>query len=170
LFNAVMATGVEASRWAEPVDTVWVDFTKGLGAPLGAVLTGPADWISEAWTWKHRLGGALRQAGMMAAGCLYALEHHVDRLADDHARAQRLADGLEALGIVVERPVETNILFFDPAPAGVGPADFCTRLAERGVGMGALGHRVRAVTNLNVDDAGIGRALDAAAEVVSRAA
>ena len=167
LFNAVIATGTDAARWATPVDTVWVDFTKGLGAPLGAVLSGPADWIEAAWRWKHRLGGALRQAGMMAAGCLYALEHHVDRLADDHARAQRLADGLEAVGMAVERPVETNIVFFDPVPAGVGPGDLCERLAEEGVGMGALGPRVRAVTNLNVDDEGIDQALDAVAKVVA---
>src|SRR3546814_6953929 len=85
--NAVVASGVEASAWAAPVDTIWVDFTKGLGAPTGAVLAGPADVMERAWLLKHRFGGAMRQAGIVAAGCVHALDHHVDRLADDHANA-----------------------------------------------------------------------------------
>ena len=88
LYNAVVASGVPADAWGAAVDSIWVDFTKGLGAPLGAVLAGPSDFIEAAWMWKHRLGGALRQAGMNAAACLYALDHHIDRLADDHRNAR----------------------------------------------------------------------------------
>jgi threonine aldolase len=97
--NAVVASGVPASRWAASVDSLWIDFTKGLGAPMGAVLAGSAAFIDRAWTFKHRFGGAMRQAGMMAAGCLHALDHHVERLAVDHANLARLAEGLVGLGL-----------------------------------------------------------------------
>src|SRR5690606_31159780 len=95
--NAVVASGTSAAAWCAGFDTAWIDFTKGLGAPLGAVLGASADLIEEAWRYKQMLGGALRQAGMMAAGALYALDHHVDRLADDHANARRLAEGVADL-------------------------------------------------------------------------
>ena len=113
LMNAVVASGVPAREMVAGCDSVWVDFTKGLGAPLGAVLCGSEAFIDEAWRWKQRLGGSLRQAGMCAAACLYALDHNIDRLADDHANASALARGLAQIpGITVEEP-ETNLVFFD---------------------------------------------------------
>ena len=162
LMNAVVASGVDAASWAGRFDSAWVDFTKGLGAPVGACLAGSAELISEAWRWKQMLGGAMRQAGIIAAGGLYALDHHVDRLADDHARARRLADGLGGLPGVELDPatVETNILVFAVPDA---PA-FCDALARADVLVIPLdARRVRAVTHLDVDDAGIERALETAA-------
>jgi len=164
LFNAVVASGVDAAEWASGFDTAWIDFTKGLGAPVGAALAGSAELVAEAWRYKQMLGGAMRQAGILAAGALHALDHHVDRLADDHANARALAEGLAALGVAIEpERVETNLVFFgaEDAPALVA------RLAERGVLMGATGPRqVRAVTHLDVDRAGVERALDALREVL----
>lgn len=103
LMNAVVASGIGPRAMAASCDSVWLDFTKGLGAPLGAVLCGSAGFIDEAWRWKQRLGGSLRQAGICAAACIYALDHHVERLAEDHANARRLADGLARIpGLIVE--------------------------------------------------------------------
>jgi threonine aldolase len=164
LMNAAVASGVEATTYAEDFDTAWIDFTKGLGAPVGACLAGSSDLISEAWRYKQMWGGAMRQAGVIAAAGLYALDHHVDRLADDHANARRLAEGLAAIdGITIDpATVETNIVAFGVADA---PA-FCAALEADGVLMGALGpDRVRAVTHLDVDAAGIETALQAAARV-----
>ena len=121
LMNAAVASGVPTPDWASGFDTAWVDFTKGLGAPVGAVLCGSRELIDEAWRWKQMLGGALRQSGVLAAACLYALDHHVDRLAEDHENARVLADGLAELGLDVEPP-DTNILVASvpDAPALVG--------------------------------------------------
>jgi threonine aldolase len=161
LMNAVVASGVDAAAWAGGFDSAWLDFTKGLGAPVGACLAGSAELIAEAWRWKQMLGGALRQSGIVAAAGLYALDHHVERLADDHARAKRLADGLAEIPGVGLDPatVETNIVIFSVPDA---PA-FCAALESEGVGMLPVGpDRVRAVTHLDVDDDGIERALRAA--------
>lgn len=149
LMNAVVASGVEAAEWARPVDTIWVDFTKGLGAPTGAVLGGPAEVMERAWLLKHRFGGAMRQAGIVAAGCLHALDHHVDRLAEDHANAARLADGLIALGLEVTYP-ETNLVYADPGPVGLDAPAFAAALADRGVHVSTLGSRNRLCTHLDV--------------------
>src|SRR4051794_9608780 len=153
--------GRGAARWAGGFDSAWLDFTKGLGAPVGACLAGSADFVAEAWRWKQMLGGAMRQAGIVAAAGLHALDHHVERLADDHARARRLAEGLAALPGVDIDPgtVETNIVIFGVPDA---PA-VCAALEREGVGMLPVGpDRVRAVTHLDVDDEGIERALEAA--------
>jgi threonine aldolase len=158
LMNAVVATGIPASRWAASVDTVWIDFTKGLGAPMGAVLAGSAAFIDRAWTFKHRFGGAMRQAGMLAAGCLHALDHHVDRLAVDHANLARLADGLASLGISVSPP-DTNILFLDPASVGREATELQEAMLARGVRISQVRGRLRCVTHLDVDAEGIERAL-----------
>ena len=161
LMNAAVASGVDAADWARGFDSAWLDFTKGLGAPVGACLAGSAALIAEAWRWKQMLGGAMRQSGIVAAAGLHALDHHVDRLADDHARARRLAEGLAALpGVDIDAAtVETNIVIFGVPDA---PA-FCAALERADVGMLPVGpDRVRAVTHLDVDDAGIERALDAA--------
>lgn len=162
LMNAVVASGVAADRWGSAVDSIWIDFTKGLGAPLGAVLAGPAAFIEEAWRFKHRFGGAMRQAGMMAAGCLYALEHHVDRLADDHANLARLRQGLVDLGLDVT-PADTNILFVDPRSVGREPHELQQALLARGVRVSVATGRVRMLTHLDVDADGIERALAALA-------
>jgi threonine aldolase len=161
LMNAAVASGVDAADWARGFDSAWVDFTKGLGAPVGACLAGSAALIAEAWRWKQMLGGAMRQSGIVAAAGLHALDHHVDRLADDHALARRLAEGLAALpGVDIDAAtVETNIVIFGVPDA---PA-FCAALERADVGMLPVGpDRVRAVTHLDVDDAGIERALEAA--------
>ncbi len=159
LMNAVVASGASASSYASGFDTAWIDFTKGLGAPVGAVLAGSRELIDEAWRWKQMLGGAFRQSGIVAAGCLYALDHNVDRLAEDHAHAQLLARGLAALPGVTLDPadVETNIVIFsvDDAPGLV------QRLADRVELQAFDEHRVRAVTHLDVSRADIELALEA---------
>jgi threonine aldolase len=169
LMNAVVATGVPARQWAGQVDSAWVDLTKGLGAPVGAVLAGSRSFIDEAWHRKQRMGGAMRQAGIIAAAGVYALRHNVDRLADDHANASRLAEGLAALPGVALDPgtVETNMVYFDLAGPVDGPS-FVGRSLELGVRWGAVGPRtIRAVTHLDVDTAGIDRALAVAREVLT---
>ena len=119
LMNAVVAAGIAAHEMVAGCDSVWVDFTKGLGAPLGAVLCGTEAFIDEAWRWKQRLGGSLRQAGVCAAACIYALDHNIERLAEDHANAKALARGLAQIpGITVEEP-ETNLVFFDISGTGL---------------------------------------------------
>jgi threonine aldolase len=160
LMNAVVASGRDAASWTAGFDTAWVDFSKGLGAPVGACLAGSRDLIDEAWRYKQMWGGAMRQAGIVAAGALYALDHHVERLADDHALAASLARGLAEVPGVTLDPAEviTNIVVFEVADA---PA-LVAALAEAGVKMGALGPRtVRAVTHLDVDADGAARAVEA---------
>jgi threonine aldolase len=169
LMNAAVASGVAAREWAGFFDSAWIDFTKGLGAPVGAALAGSRDFIAEAWRLKQQMGGAMRQAGIIAAGGVYALRHHVKRLAEDHANAQRLAEGLAALpGIAVDATtVETNLVFFE-LTAALDAATFVERLLARGVRMGALGLRtVRAVTHLDVNATHIERALAAARAVLA---
>jgi threonine aldolase len=167
LYNAVVASGVDAAVWGGPVDSIWIDFTKGLGAPLGAVLAGPADFMEAAWIWKHRLGGAMRQAGMAAAGCLYALEHHVERLADDHDNACRLADGLRARGVDVE-DVATNMCWIHPTSVGLTAPQLAEGMLRSGVRVSEVGDRVRAVTHLDISSDDIGVALDVVDRVLSR--
>jgi threonine aldolase len=165
LMNAVVASGVSARDYAAPFDSAWIDFTKGLGAPVGAALAGSREFIDEAWRLKQQMGGAMRQAGIIAAGGIYALRHHVKRLADDHANARRLAQGLAELpGVRIDSAtVETNIVFFETS---ANAAEAVEHLLAHGVRMGALGpHTIRAVTHLDVDAAGIERALTVAREV-----
>ncbi|MBJ7522168.1 MAG: aminotransferase class I/II-fold pyridoxal phosphate-dependent enzyme [Solirubrobacteraceae bacterium] len=166
LLNAVVATGVPADRWAGGFDTAWLDFSKGLGAPMGACLAGSKEFIERAWRLKQMTGGALRQAGIVAAGALHALDRHVDRLADDHTRATTLAEGLAQLpGITIDPSiVETNIVRFDVAD----PPAFCAELREHGVLMAPLNATtVRAVTHLDVDDDGIDTALVALSRIAA---
>lgn len=168
LLNAVVASGVAAERWGRPVDSIWLDLSKGLGCPMGAVLAGSAAFIAEAWPWKHRVGGAMRQAGMMAAAGTYALDHHVARLAEDHEHAALLAAGLAELGLHVGAP-DTNIVWLDPTDIGRRAVELQAALIERGVRLSRVGARLRAVTHLDVDRAGIVTALERiAAEVGGR--
>jgi threonine aldolase len=172
LMNAVVASGVPAAEQAAGFDSVWIDFSKGLGAPIGAALAGSRDFIERCWVVKQRFGGAMRQAGIVAAAALYALDHHVDRLRDDHANAERLARGLAVLpGLRIDpASVETNLVYFElEVDVALDAAAFCAELAGHGVRMSALGpRRVRAVTHLDVDAAGIEHALAAAAAVVKQ--
>jgi threonine aldolase len=160
LMNAVVAAGVPAADYASQFDTAWIDFTKGLGAPVGACLAGSRELIEEAWRLKQMMGGALRQAGIVAAAGLYALDHNVERLAEDHSNARALAEGLAELpGASLDvSKVETNIVIFevDDAVRRVG------ELAEAGVEVTPVGpERIRAVTHLDVDRDAIERALEA---------
>jgi threonine aldolase len=156
LLNAVAATGISASEYAAPFDSVWIDFSKGLGAPVGAALAGSGAFIQEAWRWKHQFGGAMRQAGIIAAGAVYALQHHVERLAGDNANAQTLARGLAAVDGIQVEPVETNMVFFDVAGLGLTAEKFNALLMARGVRVSTLGGtRLRAVTHLDVSAAQI---------------
>jgi threonine aldolase len=171
LMNAVVATGMPAHEHARLCDSVWIDFSKGLGGPMGAVLAGSADFIKRARRFKHMLGGALRQAGIVAAAGIYALEHHVARLQEDHDHAWLLAEGLASVpGVMVEQPVETNMVFFDTSEAGISHADFLARLHEQGVRMGTIGARIRAVTHLDVTRQDVEQALNVARSVLLAAA
>jgi len=170
LMNAVVASGVSAREYAASFDSVWIDFSKGLGAPVGAALAGSSAFIQEAWRWKHQFGGAMRQAGIIAAGAVYALEHHVERLAEDHANARTLAQGLaEIEGISVE-PVETNLVYFDVTGLGITGDEFDQRVLDRGLRISVMGPtRIRAVTHLDVSSRQIAEAIgiirDVAAEI-----
>ena len=170
LFNAAVALGgnakANARAIAQPFDTVSVCFSKGLGAPVGSALVGPRELIQRAHRWRKMLGGGMRQSGLLAAAALHALEHHVERLADDHALAQRLATGLAGLpGLTVEPP-QTNIVFADLQ--GLRAASLMAHLKTRGIlATGSLygqTSRLRFVTHLDVDTAGVDRAIAAVRE------
>jgi threonine aldolase len=171
LFNAVVASGTAARAFAAPLDSVWVDLSKGLGAPVGAVLAGSRDFIECAWIFKQRFGGAMRQAGIIAAAGVYALRHHVDRLAEDHQHARELALGLAELpGVTLDlNRVETNIVIFDVRGTGLTGDDLATRtLASHGVRFSGLApYTVRAVTHLDIPPDGITRALEAVRAAIS---
>jgi threonine aldolase len=165
LMNAVVAASVPAARFAAGFDTAWLDFAKGLGCPFGAVLAGSQELIDEAWRYKQMWGGAMRQSGYLAAACLYALDHNVDRLAEDHANAKLLADGLAGIPRIEIDPedVETNIVIF-----GVGDARRVSAvLASQGLELSPVDdRRLRAVTFLGVTKADIEKALDLIAAAV----
>jgi threonine aldolase len=150
LLNACVATGISARDMAAGWDSAWIDFSKGLGAPIGAVIAGSREFIDQVWRWKQRLGGSMRQAGVCAAACSFALDHHIDRLADDHANARALARGLSQInGIEVQQP-ETNLVFFSPDGAGVGGDRMVAELRRRGVLLAMMDGRIRACTHLDV--------------------
>lgn len=171
LLNAVVATGISAKEYTAPFDSVWIDFSKGLGAPVGAALAGSKEFIREAWRWKHQFGGAMRQAGIIAAGAVYALDHHVERLAEDHANAQTLAQGLAALDGLTVEPPDTNLVFFDVAALGLTGAEFRRILLEQGVRISVMGPtRIRAVTHLDVLRDQILEVVDIVRDVVNKVA
>ncbi len=170
LFNAVVAAGVSARDFAAPFDSVWVDLSKGLGCPIGGVLAGSQEFVDEAWRWKQRIGGALRQAGYMAAAGLYALDHNIDRLADDHANAQRFGEIVaQCPGVHLSPPqIETNIVFADVAETGLTAIAVRDALEARGINIGAMGvTRLRAVTHLDVSRAQAEEAGQAFVDVVN---
>jgi threonine aldolase len=165
LLNASVASGVSAATYAAGFETAWIDFSKGLGAPVGACLAGSHELIEEAWRYKQMLGGSMRQAGFVAAAARHGLQHNVERLADDHANAKYLAEGLAEIDGVEIDPstVETNIVIFDVADA----ADLHDKLKAAGVETSLLEGRVRMVTHLDVDRAGIETALAAVQDALS---
>lgn len=171
LLNAVVAADVPASVFAACADSVWFDLSKGLGAPVGGVLAGSTEFIEQARLLKHLFGGAMRQAGIIAAAGVYALEHHVERLAEDHANAKLLAAGLAAIpGItLVHGEPETNIVFFDVAGTGLTPAEIEAGVNARGIRFGAnydFKTSIRAVTHLDVSRADCEAAVAAVREIV----
>ncbi len=169
LWNGSAATGRAPAEFAALADTVMVCFSKGLGAPIGSALAGTGEAMARAHEWRKRLGGGMRQVGILAAAALYALEYNLLRVADDHARAKRLADSVDALeGFRVIAP-ETNIIMIDIERDDLAPEDAAGFLAGRGVWILPMGpRRLRAVTHLDVEDAGIERACAAFAELARR--
>ncbi len=162
LANACVQSGVKASDYAACVDSLWLDYTKGLGAPVGASLAGSKEFIKEAWRQKQMLGGSMRQSGIIAAAALYSLEHNWERLAEDHENARHLSEGLANIkGLKIDVPrMETNLVFFEVTKPGWTPLRLVEACKERGVGMGtAAGNRIRAVTHLDVNRADIDSAL-----------
>ena len=167
LWHASVATGISVEELAAVADTVMVCLSKGLGAPVGSLLAGPADLMEKGWRVRRRLGGGMRQSGILAAAGLYALEHNRDRLADDHRRARRLAeDAGKITGLSVGVP-DTNIAMLDIEIPGLGADAVLPLLSEEGVLMVPFGpKRIRAVTHMDVDDEGIDRALAALARAM----
>ena len=160
LFNAAVACGVPAREIARHFDTVSICLSKGLGAPVGSVLVGPHALIEKARRWRKVCGGGWRQAGMLAAACLHALDHHVDRLADDHARAARLAQRMAAIDGLTVLGQHTNMVFVDVPVDRLRALDAHLRDAGIRISIGTL-PTLRLVTHLDVDDAGIERTADA---------
>jgi len=168
LLNAAAALGTAPARVASVADSVWIDLSKGLGCPVGAVLAGSAGFIERAWVWKHRLGGAMRQSGVLAAAGLYALDHHMDRAARDNALAARLAAGVRSIAGygLLHGPVESNLVFIDLAGTGLDAGEALERLRARGVRMGLDGpSSLRAVTHLDVGEAEVDEAIAALAAI-----
>jgi threonine aldolase len=171
LMNAVVASGNSAKTFASYVDSVWIDLSKGLGAPVGAVLAGTSEFIEQARLFKHRYGGAMRQAGVIAAAGLYAFEHNVERMAEDHANAKLIAEGLQTIPGVrqVNGPVETNILLFDVTESGKSAQEVERCLEEQGVRMAPyiLPTWIRAVTHLDVSREDCEKAVEALRKAVA---
>jgi len=166
LLNACVATGIAARDMAAGWDSAWIDFSKGLGAPIGGVIAGSREFVDQVWRWKQRLGGSMRQAGICAAACTFALDHHVDRLAEDHANARALARGLAQInGIEVQEP-ETNLVFFKPDGAGITGEKMVAALRERGVLLAVMDGRIRACTHLDVTASMIGETVALVREIV----
>jgi threonine aldolase len=172
LCNAAVKSGIKASDYAACVDSLWLDYTKGLGAPVGASLAGDKAFIKEAWRQKQMLGGSMRQSGVIAAAALYALDNNWDRLAEDHDNAHRLAAGLANIkGVDCDVPkMQTNLVFFDITKAGWTATRVVEACKERGVGMGTSGggpNRIRAVTHLDVNRGDIDTALKVISDVMA---
>jgi threonine aldolase len=171
LFNAVVATRIAAGDWAQHFETVSVCFSKGLGAPVGSALAGPQDMIREARRHRKVFGGSMRQAGIIAAGALYGLENHVERLAEDHANAQVLAEAIrdsEGIELVFD-PIETNMVIFHVDAEVATASQFVQSLGQQGVLMLAVSPtRIRAVTHLDVNESQVRRAGDILQEVAAQ--
>ncbi|RIK78467.1 MAG: low specificity L-threonine aldolase [Planctomycetota bacterium] len=170
LFNAAVATGIPANEWAKHFDTVSVCFSKGLGCPIGSALAGPAPLMKQARRIRKLFGGGMRQAGVIAAAALYALDNHIERLAEDHAAAQILADAVRATSGLRLEPdtIDTNIIIFSVDPQIATAHEFVAALRARGVLTLAVSKtRIRAVTHLDVDRAAVARAAKIAQETTA---
>jgi len=172
LWNAHVATGVELTAYGQLFDTVSVCLSKGLGAPVGSVLVGSAEAMARARVWRKRYGAGMRQSGILAAAGLYAVEHHLERLADDHGRARRFAEAIAEVGpYVTLADVETNIVMVDTSGTGRSAAQVAAAVGERGIRAYPSGKdRVRLVWHLDVDDAGTDAAIAAFREVLGQGA
>jgi len=169
IWHAHVADGVPLAEYGRLFDTVAVCLSKGLGAPLGSLLVSSADRIARARALRARLGGAMRQVGIVAAAGRYALRHHLDRLAEDHARAARLAEALAPYGVVEPERVRTNVVILDLTKTALDAPGFVAAAREQGVLVGALGPKlVRLVTHLDVDDAGVDRACQVLPALLAR--
>lgn len=163
LWNAIIATGVPAPEWGKHFDSISVCFSKGLGAPVGSALAGPAEFITRARRFRKVFGGAMRQAGVIAAAALYALDHHVERLAEDHRNAQVIAQAIaDVPGLRLDPPeVHTNLVWFEVEDGPAAAKDVLSKLKARGVLVGGGDGRVlRACTHLDVSAADAERAAD----------
>jgi threonine aldolase len=160
---------VKLADYAANFDSVWVDFSKGLGCPVGAVLAGNKDFIDRAWRYKHLFGGAMRQSGILAGGCIYALDHHVERLRDDHENAKLLAKGLaqiDGIELITPQP-ETNIVFFRSTNPRVKSADFLQATLKEGVRFSGLATGLRAVTHLDISKSDVEQAIQVVRKIFS---
>ena len=166
LFNASVATGLSLAELCEGFDSVSLCFSKGLGAPVGSLLLGEADFIARARRWRKTLGGGMRQAGLLAAACHHAFDHHVVRLAEDHDNARRLAEGLGAIPGVEVRACDTNMVFTAFPEAHCGPLQ--AHLVSQGI-LAAVGPVTRWVTHLDVSADDIERVVAAVGDYVTRA-
>jgi len=170
LMNAVVESNVTAQAFVDPCDTAWLDLSKGLGCPVGAVLAGSKEFIHEAWRWKQRIGGSLRQSGILTAAGLYALDHHVDRLREDHDNARRFAEIVgEIKGVRLMHPrIETNLVFLDVSATGRSAHDISSQTEKRGTRIGAMSDTMmRAVTHLDVTRADVEAAAMTLRDVVA---
>jgi threonine aldolase len=170
LMNAAVASGTPAAEYGREFDTVTLCLSKGLACPLGALVAGSTERMAKARRLKHLFGGAMRQAGIVAAAGVYALDHHVERLADDHANAKRLAEGLAAAGLPVDpNEVETNFVLLDAGALALDAAEAARRLKEQGVLFSFAARRnfLRAVTHLDLTAEEIERAIEGAARALA---
>jgi threonine aldolase len=173
LWNAHVATGIELSAYGQQFDTVSVCLSKGLGAPVGSVLVGSRDLMAQARVWRKRYGGGMRQAGILAAGGLWALDHHIVRLADDHSRARTFSEAVAGRfpGVIDPAHVQTNIVIAEVGQAGWTAADFVAAAGERGLLIYAVNETaVRLVWHLDIDDADTGYAADLVNTLLAEAA
>jgi threonine aldolase len=169
LFNACVASDIPPDEYAKQVDSVNFCFSKGLGAPVGSIVTGTRDFITRVHRYRKMLGGGMRQVGVLAAAALYALDNNIERLADDHANAKRLAEALAEIdGVtVLNEPVETNLIFFDVAGAGKNALEIMNEARERGVLINPEDFTtMRAVTHLDVSSEDIKRAIEVFREII----
>jgi threonine aldolase len=170
LMNAVVESGTSATEYGRQFDSLWLDLSKGLGCPVGGVLAGSDDFIDRAWRFKQQMGGAMRQAGIIAAAGVYALEHHVERLAEDHENARTFCRDIAqipGIKLIFDR-CQTNLVFFDVSETGLDAAEVAEKLLAYEVRIGAMGpHRMRAVTHLDVNRAQLTEAAEALRSVVA---
>ena len=169
LMNAVVKTGISAARYARDFESVWIDFSKGLGAPCGAVLAGSTEFCEQAWRQKQALGGAMRQSGVLAATCLYALDNHIEQLAADNELAASIGKRIKDLpGVVNMLPVDSNIIIFDVSESSPTAAKIVELLHNENIIIGAFGaRRLRVVTCLNVNKASGDKLVQALTTVLS---